>query len=304
MKKYFSSLIVLTLFLNSFSVFAMKKIALRQAQDDREDEQEYRRVLNSTTGMNVRIEGDEVQGFSQLCDDVIFYDIFPYADLETLKNLRLVNSRSKQEVDKFITEICLKDFENGILKRFAYWPAIKQKKVQELLKKLEAKFKKRKNISLLYRGEESRMTLLNSENFKDKVLEILDQYQKDINRRKLNRGARYCLRRSSLFEPFIQRSRVKGITVVFLIFLFFLATSYKDGYYACSKIFALISLFLGGLIAKSKISEMRLGERLWYVTPEENFLMSLGIYVDSIKQEEELEKAIYTEEELREKKNQ
>ena len=164
MKKYFSSLIVLTLFLNSFSVFAMKKI-------EEEDEQEYSRVLNSTTGMNVRIEGDMNGCIENLPDHLITWKILPFLDAESLRNVKNANNFFRKRAGEFLSPIDLKNLENGVLGEL-FGSFLEHEEIRELVIRLESKIRKDRNLFLYKDVNELKIEDLTEKNVKKELFKI------------------------------------------------------------------------------------------------------------------------------------
>jgi len=159
MKKYFSSLLVLTLFLNNCSVLAMNREINTEVNRGQETEVEHA-ILEWKTGMNEsglqreidngdvvcqweseNYEGELPDG-SGLCDDVIFYVIVPFVDNKTLLNMRLVSKKYKNELDKLVVFVYLNNFKKGRIRQEFAWDVLDFEKIKKFKEELEEKIKR------------------------------------------------------------------------------------------------------------------------------------------------------------------
>jgi len=190
MKKYLSSLLVLTLFLHSFAVLAMKK-----RQEHQEETEIEEAIFQWKAGMNKRRlekavergdivcqwesqknEGELPDGTS-LCDDVIFYGIVPFADSRTLLHIRLVNKRYKDKLDTLVVFVCLSNFKKGRIRQELAWNVLDFVKIREFINNLKEKIKKRGRLRVYYRGDKKLETgILSKESFQPALFEKL-QYR-------------------------------------------------------------------------------------------------------------------------------
>jgi len=171
MKKYLSGLLVLALFLNSFSVFAMKK---------REEDVEYSEVLDSVTGMDMTVDDVSMLDYEGLYNDLkylvpdhlIVWKILPFLDTESLENVSKTNKFFRRRVGEFLNPIDLQSLQNGVFGELFgfFW---KHEEVRELITKLESEIRKSKNLFLYKYNNELKIRDFTRRNVKHELFFML-----------------------------------------------------------------------------------------------------------------------------------
>jgi len=150
MKKHFSSLIVLTLFLNNFSVFAMQKY----------EEQ-----------------GDSL--LEKLPEEIITWKILPLLDIESIRNMRNTNRFLREGVNKFLCFTQEKDLKNGIFKGL-FDSHLQHEEIKHLITKLESEIRKDKNLFLYKNKNKLKIKDLTNKDIKKELFKIFKAYDPKI----------------------------------------------------------------------------------------------------------------------------
>ena len=160
MKKYLSSLLVLALFLNSFSVFAMKK-----REEDFEVfqwEQEH-----------PEFDHEELYNDLEYCvpNHLITWKILPFLDVESLGNVSKTNKFFRKRAGEFLNSVDLKALQNGIFSEL-FGSFLKHEEIRELVTKLESEIRKDRNLFLYKDGNELKIEDLTEKDVKEELFKI------------------------------------------------------------------------------------------------------------------------------------
>jgi len=167
MKKYLSSLIVLTLFLNSFSVFAMKK---------REEDVEVFQSLENWNRQDQEcseFDHEELYNDLEYCvpNDLITWKVLPFLDVESLGNVSRVNKFFRKRAGEFLNPVDLKSFENGIFSEL-FSSFLKHDEIRNLVIELESEIRKGRNLFLYKDGNELKIEDLTEKDVKEELFKI------------------------------------------------------------------------------------------------------------------------------------
>jgi len=153
MKKHFSSLVVLTLFLNSFTVFAMKK------QEQKHSEFDYKKLYN-----NVR---------HLIPEHLTTWKILPFLNAESLQNIKNTNKFFKERVSDYVVFVDLRDLQSR--HKLLISRSLNFEKIKSNTLKLNEKIKKCNHERFLFIDVDNTSTIriLNRDNFRDVFFRIL-----------------------------------------------------------------------------------------------------------------------------------
>jgi len=187
MKKYFSSILVLILFLNSFAVLAMERRV--------EDFYEPRRGMD--TWQEDSSESDNNKFYKgleeQVPDDVVAYGVSKFLDPRSLNNVRRTNRFFKDRVEESAFFVNQGDLgsASGL---FSY--NVSPEKVKRLDRKIKRDLRDKKNTRIIF-VENGKFREFDKETFKDMVLKTIKDPQflkglQFLNRKKML-GSLFCV---------------------------------------------------------------------------------------------------------------
>ncbi|MFC1843007.1 hypothetical protein ACFLYU_05110 [Candidatus Dependentiae bacterium] len=166
MKKYISSFILISLFLNISPCFAMRSIFSYFAK---------RRVTGwkTKTKINKKFEfdgKDKKAKFKELDTTIFMYNILPYIDSETLEKMELASNKLKILVGNIFFKKFLDGKKNGRLKKMFGYHSLKLKEIGALTKKVEKAISKYGYSWVSYKDKGKKKTLfLKKDDFKQKI---------------------------------------------------------------------------------------------------------------------------------------
>ena len=161
MKRYLSSLLVITLFLSNFSAFAMRK---------KIEEEEER----TTQDMYLDFGGADETELCELPDcrrvpyDVVFYVIVPFLNNKTFMDMRLVCKSFKKGLDAFVVYVSFKEYiKEGVTQELLTREMLNFKKIRETKKETERKIKMHGSVRVYCKDsqDKAKMVIWDKENF-------------------------------------------------------------------------------------------------------------------------------------------